>query len=204
MPQKVEKHTEAIVDLIAPKKVFYTVTAFRKQFGDPKKRKAKIITKKIKGKMVSGIVVQTGESGVYDIEERNRERLSKQDTVHNGEEVVDANELSDAFEEEEGDVWQDDNALDQSSLKKAFDKEQLQIDSKNVEVRVKQDGSQSSTSSSASDGDSSDDDSGDNSGADMDSDDDAASAAPPVMCASRTPTKRSTARASSCSVAANM
>ncbi len=85
----VTKSQEVIQDLVAPSKQFWEEPEYRKEFGSPRKNKAKLVSRYIltesgKRKKVKGIYVNTGRRGVHEVVNRTRDSVKDQEDRHDG------------------------------------------------------------------------------------------------------------------------
>ena len=90
---KTEVYTkkEMITDLVDRGSQFYELQAYIDKYGDPKKNKAKVVTKTLAdGKKKKGVYVRTGPKGIWDVEVRARSSAGSKEQRHSGADVWDA------------------------------------------------------------------------------------------------------------------
>ena len=99
------RSTTSAVNVREPAKQFYTIKAFKREFGvDAKKAKMKIKDFKYKGKDYKGVFVSDpAKEGVFEVQQEERQEVSTKDQVDDGDLVLDARHFDDRMREEEAD-----------------------------------------------------------------------------------------------------
>ena len=103
--ESVEQSTEFSCAIIGPKKQFWELSEYTKEFGNPKDTKAKVVSRTMrKGKggkvqTVKGVYVQVGRSGVWDVEEKEEIRVKRNRVKHDGDAVLEGGEIDEVMED---------------------------------------------------------------------------------------------------------
>ena len=98
--ETVKVKDEKVHEIKAPRKQFDLLKKYKDKFGDPKKNKAKVVSKTVPGKgKQKGVYVLVGEEGIYDVVDKVMASAAKESTRNNGEEVLHADEIGEDYDE---------------------------------------------------------------------------------------------------------
>lgn len=100
LPERVDVVEESFTDITDNSFKFYTTKRYKEVFGmDPKRAKAKIVNVTLKnGQRVAGVYVRSKPEGEYDVSFVHRNSVKKSKAAHDGQEVLDENEITEAHE----------------------------------------------------------------------------------------------------------
>ena len=97
LKESVKEKDSKLVDLVADPGYFWVLRVYTHHIGDPKKSKAKLATRQIGGKKCLGVITKDAPKplpkGVYRIEVRHRSAVSHAKTHHDGQDVLEEDEV---------------------------------------------------------------------------------------------------------------
>lgn len=100
LPERVDVVDESFTDITDNSFKFYTTKRYKEVFGmDAKRAKAKIVNVTLKnGQRVAGVYARSKPEGEYDVSLVHRNSVKKSKAAHDGQEVLDDNEITEAHE----------------------------------------------------------------------------------------------------------